>query len=129
MSYNWQYIISNIDGNHVPLKPFWRKSDVEETYNKHKHELQSNNIGIAEYVSKTYLCGKNTNIVSNEFPYDITDDIGHYVLWSREPLDAAQIHTFLMVNMYTSEFVWFENPIQYKSIPEVWHCHVMCRTV
>ena len=65
----------------------------------------------------------------NDFPYNFEPGIEHHVLWSSASLTTAQlvqeIEKYRDSNVY--EWVSFVNPNALKSIPTIWHAHIVSR--
>lgn len=71
----------------------------------------------------------------NDFPYYTVPSVEHYLLWALRPLTEEEIETALDRefgkmpvgdrSFYNQmDKVWFVNPVNRKSIPGVWHCHI-----
>jgi hypothetical protein len=63
----------------------------------------------------------------NDFPYALTPDIQHDVVWSFQPLEEAELVRFIASNIADREFVYFVNPPQLQSVKNLWHAHVFSR--
>ena len=70
-------------------------------------------------------------LTPNAYPYNLTDDIQHYILWSVDPLstermnEEAQKRLALIPGIGTiKKFVAYVNLPTEQSIPDIWHCHV-----
>lgn len=62
----------------------------------------------------------------NDFPYNWEDGIEHYLLWSNEEVPDNEIEGYIQDLMpHCSDYLWFVNPAELKSIPEIWHAHVI----
>lgn len=62
----------------------------------------------------------------NDFPYNLDEGIKHYLLWSNQDLSPLDIEECIKEHTAGAiETLWFINPVQLKSIPELWHAHVM----
>lgn len=71
-------------------------------------------------------------LVRNNFPYlKLTQHLGkvtHYCLWSKTgPLSSEQIESEIKKNFPDQLSLWFENILETKSIPEIWHCHIFIK--
>jgi hypothetical protein len=63
----------------------------------------------------------------NDFPYFIKDGIHHDILWSNETLDSDTIKEVVsekMKQLERKEFIYFENPVQLKTVPNLFHIHI-----
>ena len=62
----------------------------------------------------------------NPVPYHLEDDISHGIIWLN-PLNSFQnAYRSVKVRLHTLPFEWmlYENPPQYKSVPEIIHFHI-----
>ena len=57
-----------------------RSDEVLLKYNKFKKYLIKEHISIDDYIMNKFL-NKKYSIDENNFPYKITDNMAHYVLW------------------------------------------------
>lgn len=79
------------------------------------------------------IIGDNkTKLVRNNFPYHkLIQHLGkvtHYCLWSKSgSLTPEQIETEINNKFPGSIHLWFENVLETKSIPEIWHCHIFVK--
>jgi len=81
----------------------------------------------------TNLRKQNKIIIRNNFPYNnllkfIPEKVSHYCLWSRQGiLDNNEIEKQIKLKFPNNDYVWFENDLVIKSIPEIWHCHIFVK--
>lgn len=122
-----------------------RTIEIEEKYEKHKECLSASNIKIDEYINKKYFSGQNENkmfhFVCNTFPYNCTENIKHYLIWVNpkynkffpdslnyskfDPLVKKEVsHTF----DDKSEFIFFENIMELKSVKSIRHIHIFIKS-
>ena len=77
-------------------------------------------------------------LLPNDFPYFFDPEVSHWVLWDAGPLSHEAIDGHLQRHVpplvrkdaavSTEDYVFWVNPEALKSIPEVWHAHVLIRT-
>ena len=88
---------------------------------------------IVDYLFKKYLSGtQQLVLVPNEYPYYCQDGIIHYLLWvhpSFKVYNNEQIKCIISFRLYDlkikyQNFIFFENNLNNKSIPEIKHYHV-----
>eukprot|EP00747_Dinoflagellata_sp_TGD_P182347 gnl/TRDRNA2_/TRDRNA2_36563_c0_seq1.p1 gnl/TRDRNA2_/TRDRNA2_36563_c0~~gnl/TRDRNA2_/TRDRNA2_36563_c0_seq1.p1 ORF type:complete len:258 (+),score=23.07 gnl/TRDRNA2_/TRDRNA2_36563_c0_seq1:66-776(+) len=63
----------------------------------------------------------------NDFPYYLEDGIEHHCMWSMEPLTSDIIEEVLRIERPHHEVLWYVNPAQLRSIPELEHAQVLSR--
>jgi hypothetical protein len=71
-------------------------------------------------------------LVLNDFPYYMTEDIDHYVLWkigggACTEDDIQEAKQQLVQQGYDACMLHWTNPLHLKSIPEVDHIHILAR--
>jgi len=77
--------------------------------------------------------GKNDiKIIRNVFPYTrLTQhlaNISQYCLWSKKrQLSDLEIESLIRDKFKNKDYFWFENILETKSIPEIWHCHIFVK--
>lgn len=62
----------------------------------------------------------------NDFPYNLDNGVEHFLLWSNQDLSPDEIDVYIQENTHGAlDTLYFINPAELKSIPELWHAHVM----
>ena len=62
----------------------------------------------------------------NDFPYNFRhEEVMHYCLWSDRELAPPFIESYLRVSFPANQYVFFENPRLKRSIPDLFHVHVL----
>lgn len=70
-------------------------------------------------------------LLKNDFPYNLESDIEHFILWkingsvTEAEIDAATAELRVKYNVQDS--VFYINPPQLKSIPDIDHAHIMIK--
>ncbi|AGE54263.1 protein of unknown function (DUF3605) [Paramecium bursaria Chlorella virus NY2B] len=102
-----------------------RSHDVLEKYEEYLRYLDDNGIHVRDVILKK-MRNRPVKWLKNDYPYDI-DDACHYLIWSTKPLEPELVRDF--ADKYTGgrEYVTFVNPEHLKSIPDIWHAHVLVR--
>ena len=122
--------LKNIEKNdHICNLCLSRTQTVYEKYMNHLNNLKPD-FDMYTYIFGTNNSNSNINnkwvITLNDFPYNVTPDIIHYVLWlphenySNEHIDIIINNAF---NKYKTK-VWFINIPKYRSIKNIYHAHV-----
>jgi hypothetical protein len=63
----------------------------------------------------------------NDYPYYLHEEIEHHLIWANYNLTTEEIEAVLEKERKSYECVYFVNDEHLKSIPEVFHCHVLSR--
>ena len=102
----------------IPMPANTRTKEVLERYNIFKKELVESNITINDYVLHKYLKSKQYSLDLNTFPYNIPNNMKHYVLWIhpnyKKLLTNKKLSDILTTNMQKlgyNEYICFENHI------------------
>jgi Protein of unknown function (DUF3605) len=72
-------------------------------------------------------------LVRNDFPYYLADNVEHWVLWKlganctdQDVEQAKQAIRERQINV--QDFLYYINPPHLKSLPEIDHVHILCKT-
>lgn len=69
--------------------------------------------------SKTYYIGKN------DFPYNVSKNINHWILFSIKPLSIKNQQKIIEQSIpKNSEYVFYMNPIEHQNMPDLWHIQI-----
>jgi hypothetical protein len=64
----------------------------------------------------------------NKYPYDISKNMKHYVLFSIKPLSLYEQKKILKKNFIENyEFISFINKRSNRSVKNLWHCHIFIK--
>ncbi|APC25687.1 hypothetical protein BST79_gp174 [Only Syngen Nebraska virus 5] len=107
------------------LDLFRRSPDVLRQYNEYRQNLDDNGINIRDVILNK-MRKRPVKWLRNDYPYNV-EDTRHYLIWSMTPLDNDLVRDF--ADKYTGgrEYLTFVNPIHLKSIPDIWHAHVLVK--
>lgn len=103
-------------------------------YKIHRFLLKKKNIKIKDYIIKKYLNDISFSLTSNDFPYNISNNILHILFWINNNSLIKDIYSKDIYSLIKKEifkkykknypFLYFENPNNLKSIPEIKHYHI-----
>jgi hypothetical protein len=106
-------------------KNLGRKTSVEHEYISLPKEIKSQCISnIKKQLEKCLIL-----LRENEYPYDVDDNVKHYVLWMLEnkDLESSKNYVSELLNKVKSDIVMFTNDTSAKSVLEINHHHVFVR--
>ena len=112
----FDFLLQSAKNGNFHLK---RTIAIQREYELHKQR----NVNMHDYIMKTYLQDQNYNLVLNRFPYDVEENISHYVLWMKNGI-FLDIDEYLKSRFFPKRFVFWTNPPELKSIPSIIHHHV-----
>ena len=132
MIITWDFLM-NHDYN-IPLKDDTRSDDIINKYNIWKKYIKDNNYDVSDYLHKKYLSDCDYCIIKNEFSYNVTNNIYHYVLWINKDYKLKltnkkilNIITSKMNEIGCSGYICFENHSLVKSVDNILHYQVFFR--
>ena len=136
MPYSWEFM-KQFNFSNPPTVAFTRNQTVEDDYSKHG-ELIKKAGGVEPYLKSKYLPeGTNYKMTNNNFPYDLEEDIRHFVIWFRmekfddfnNPAEVRKIiaQYKLENNVEFDEVVFFQNIERLRSVPGIPHIHVFAK--
>jgi hypothetical protein len=102
-----------------------RSPDVLRQYNEYRQNLATNGINIRDVILNK-MRKRPVKWMKNDYPYNV-EGTKHYLIWSMTPLENDLIRDF--ADKYTGgrEYLTFVNPEHLKSIPDIWHAHVLVK--
>ena len=101
---------------------------ILDTHFKYRIDIEDGHKYVVEEVKKS-----EWNFGKSLFPYDLSNEVNHYVLWNSlydyfNDFSDTVINNIIaetlvaMLGTDQFDFVWYVNPK--PSIPELWHCQV-----
>jgi hypothetical protein len=128
--------------DHRCMYPCYRDPCVEARYQERKRLVLQTYATIEDYILYTVLkCGGNQQnsqgklkglqceahawgFCLNEFPYNVSRDVEHWVLWHRTKRENMDCAERIIRRNFGSEAVWFVNAPEYRTVPGLFHVHV-----
>jgi len=142
--YNWwQYIIYNYYTYTNQKYPFWfiqtfnnktvpysfkRNYNTQLAYNNRSNDAR--NLFIYNIFTPNDI---KYSFIPNTYPYNIADDVIHYVLWINPDINTYDILLKMIISDHVKllnhsiNFCFFKNSLSNKSIPEIEHYHVFIK--
>jgi hypothetical protein len=125
-----------------------RRRDVEAIYNVYRNNILKEWISMEDLIKVRFL-GASVKINSeglkfasldiqqnqikyslqiNDYPYNLENGTKHFVLWSTNLLNEETIDKILLEELHDYiDCFWFEQDPNQKSVPGVWHIHVLVK--
>ena len=143
MTLSWSYLKKY--HTNPPTIIFPRKDEVLEKYTIFKTKLINKNLSTKDYIQNNYFKKKENYIfIKNNFPYELEDNILHFVLWfhtkftnnssNNFPNDLNNHEIFIKKCIKESfkefdnyEYIFFENNLNCRSIPDIRHVQVFMK--
>lgn len=108
-----------------------RKNNVQQAYNNEKKKIKN----YPKFILNTYLDNKLYNLQPNKFPYNLNNNIKHYVLWLHPMLDLKYITNKKLINSIlkkyipNNEYIFYMNSYNNRSIKQIPHYQVFIKTI
>jgi len=133
--------------NHISHTEFERTPQMQRLYDAHKKDVLQKYASMDDYIfRKVFRCpcysendGKIRAIpppeepvlmvwMPNRFPYDLEQNIHHFLIWSNRALLKDEIISCILNNVSVkSKVYFFENPVQFRTIPKIHHLQVFVK--
>lgn len=135
MAYSFEYlksIITAIDNiNYVSIN-LLRDDSIQQIYENHILLCKKKHGSISKSILINIVNNFENPIVitKNTFPYNFEKNISHNLIWSKNQLTNNDILNFIkddIKNISEYDYVWFENIVKHKSVPEIYHTHLILR--
>ena len=113
-----------IDENHISKIQLKRKPEIMDQYEIFRKTLDLNTFN-------QYIFGdkKDYIIRRNDFPYDISQNISHSILWLKD--ESLNIKELLINNNFILDdnLIWFRNSPENRSIKDIVHYHIFVNKI
>ena len=116
------YFLQNIycKNNHIIKYPLWRNNKNTNKYNSDK---MTNKFSEFEEIIQNKISDKGYTITENNYPYNVSDNILHYIIWcNKNPYEIQKI-----LDKKYKNYVFFRNMYKYKSVKRIEHYHIFIR--
>ena len=120
---SWQYLqkynLSKV------IDKFPRKTEIEEKYMNDMTKQQKLN-----YI-KQKLKTDDYYLIPNDYPYDLSEDINHYVFWCKETYSLEDVLkiALLYFKKTSNEIIVLVNDITNKSVLDINHYHIFVKNI
>ena len=140
---NWEEINKLVDEER--FEDFVRSKESSSNYGKNKIIIKNTYGSIKDMIliktlnydsikkedNKLYAEKKEDSykyhLIYNDFPYSITDDVLHLVLWSDENLTIEEGEKILNKKLKGLKYIFYRNPEYLRSVPAVFHFQVFVK--
>ena len=140
---SWEMINNIINDKEARL--FGRSKDVCKEYVRDKKKAtfmynSTRDMILVKQLNYKPILTKNDKIVglkdskcfeqvicNNTFPYYVSEGISHKLLWSVKDLTDEDITTILKKELIGLEYIYFRNPENLRSVPDIFHIHIFIR--
>jgi len=110
----------NIQGtDHLCKVQMKRKPEIEKEYSEYRKTF------IFENLKKELFNNSETyKFCLNKFPYDIPEDMNHFVLWFNFKERNMLLGEQIINNYFKDTVIWFANIPELMSINQLFHIHI-----
>ncbi|KAJ2742719.1 hypothetical protein GGI20_004283 [Coemansia sp. BCRC 34301] len=123
-----------------------RTVEQQRVYAEYMEQLALEYGSVVAYIRQIKLApfiadnSKEHLVLLNDFPYALTPDMAHFIVWSKQKLTTGMVPDPVILELFSAhldeligagkyEWVWFVNPPHLQSIPEAAHGHLIVRTL
>ena len=134
---SWEFI-RQFNFTNPPRIVLGRREDVDSKYKEDCQIIKANG-GALKHLTKKYLSnGNDYNMTLNNYPYYMEDGVVHYVIWFKgdkfyryNNISAIENIVRDYINMNNidsgSDYVYYQNIEELRSIPSIPHLHVFIK--
>lgn len=113
------------DGN-PPEKALPRQKGVQVRYGYYQRSFRKNGTSLGQYIVNCIFNNYKDDrfiITVNSFPYLVTEDVAHLVVWENPLYDVTEneIRTYISEQSPNDEFVMYRNKEKHQSIASIKH--------
>lgn len=122
---NWLTLVHHINNN--DLEEFViRSPQVQAKYDRYKLELKKRRLSPGKVLRRSFFSdGQLVHLADNQFPYDLTPNIKHMVLWINPSLTITSSGIkSLLESLLDVPYIHTKNKPKYQSVPDLEHYHV-----
>ena len=114
-----------------PTKKLGRKENIQKLYNRYIQSFNKLDTTIEEYLILKYFdedVDKDLYLEKNSFPYNVEDNITHYILWinPKKNINNLQIYQYIDYIFDDTERIYFENLPKNRSV-NFRHFHIFAK--
>lgn len=129
-------------------KSIGRHKSVQDKYDKCIHDIKNKYESLGHYIKIIYfnyipvklkhvnkyisinhlysISLYNGIIIKNKYPYKLDSNIIHLIYWSSNEQGIYKIIDVIKKNNEDeNDYLWFTNELKNKSIPDIWHAHIL----
>jgi predicted AlkP superfamily phosphohydrolase/phosphomutase len=117
----------------------FRETKIELEYIDHIKDLKNKNLSITDYLTDKFFSKENKDkpyiITLNQYPYCISENIYHYLVWMNPNKVINNFNTHSeedikdMCKSVFGEIYFRQSPVQFRSVKSIVHYHVFSKTL
>ena len=124
-------VLSQFNENSPPIHALGRTKEVERKYTEFRHRIVDKYESVSHYLIQTLFKNDESFLIKkNDFPYNTTEDIQHYLLWINPQKDAYFTNETIKNKLelfFKSKYIFFKNNNNNMSIQSIKHYHIFLR--
>lgn len=107
----------------------YRKPKIEQKYKLFRKNIMIKYNNFYEYIIKEILQNRKIYITINKFPYDLDNSISHWIIWDLQNCNMITYKkmVYKIFNPKYYDIIFRINKKEYRSIPEIRHCHLFIK--
>jgi hypothetical protein len=111
-----------------------RSLDKESKYRQFQIEVLEKYESLKSFILCNKIIpsvGQSFYLTSNDFPYNLTSDISHFIIWNtseeKPTLDMYKKFASECIDYDTYHCLFLVNADIHQTIPDIFHCHVFLK--
>lgn len=111
--------------------PFSRTKCMDIKYERYKKKIGKMGLTNKEHILSNVICNNDYVIEKNQFPYNIDNNLYHYIYWVHPNFEKKHTNKVIIENInkfiegkFDGYWCW-ENHDSVKSIPEIKHYQII----
>jgi hypothetical protein len=124
-------VLSQFNENSPPILALGRTNEVEHKYTEFRQRIVGTYGSVSHYLNETLFTNDTPFVVNkNDFPYNTTEDIHHFILWINPHNDNYFTNETIKHKLelsFKSKYIFFKNNSNNQSIKSIQHYHIFLR--
>ena len=124
-------VLSQFNENSPPILALGRTNEVEHKYTEFRQRIVGTYGSVSHYLNRTLFTNDEPFVINkNDFPYNTTEDIHHYILWINPHNDNYFTNETIKHKLelsFKSKYIFFKNNSNNQSIKSIQHYHIFLR--
>ena len=125
-------VLSQFNENNPPTYALGRTKEVEHKYTEFRQRIVDKYESVSHYLNETLFTNDEPFLIKkNDFPYNTTEDIQHYILWINPHNDDYFTNETVKNKLelfFKSKYIFFKNNSNNQSIKSIQHYHIFERS-
>ena len=105
--------------DHICKTQMKRNKEIEE-----KYQTYMKTFNFEDFKKNLFIKTHDWKLCFNEFPYDISEELDHLILWFNTPEMNIKLAEKIIKTYFPDNVIWFANSPEIMSIKQLFHVHI-----